>query len=339
MTELSCRAWGRAARTGWRCRREGWRPGLGCLTWAPFRGVGGLDRAGVAVVRSGCRRDGWTWVPGQPRRRGDRTGAGTPGDKTDSAPPGPRRAGPRGWLRGACGTAGPARLNGPAARQAQHGNDPVTLTPYAGRGVQQRVIRTLEGGGGGRGRGGGAGDPGSRNNVTPQQGLPHTDIAPPLTHRLVRPTRSASLAPCPDGPPSPHRPDPAPNVSAPSHEAHRPHRRPQTAVQSPADAHRPSLPAGHRRFAAPDRPGNELRPTEPATGSNCPEPRPTQVCQPYGPAHPRPPHLGAPGTGPGPVRANRADTRPSHIRPGSTAALLRTADRAVPRAEPLWVSA
>lgn len=172
-----------------------------------------------------------------PRRRGDRTGAGTPGDKTDSVPPGPRRAGPRGWLRGACGTAGPARLNGPAARQAQHGSDPVTLTPYAGRGVQQRVIRTLEGGGGREGGGGGGGGGGGTRGVEttcpPQQGLPHTDIAPPLTHRPARP----ALSPCPDGPPSPHRPDPAPNVSAPSHEAHRPHRRPQSRPSSPRPTH------------------------------------------------------------------------------------------------------
>ncbi len=235
-------------------------------------------------------------MPGQPRRRGDRTGAGTPGDRTDSAPPGPRRAGPRGWLRGACSTAGPARLNGPAARQAQHGSDPVTLTPYAGRGVQPRVIRTLEGGGGGRGRGeggggggaGGGGDPGSRNNVTPQQGLPPHRHRPAAHPPACPATRSPSLAPCPDGPPSPHRPDPAPNVSAPSHEAHRPHLRPQTAdqaIQSPADAHRPSLPAGHRRIAAPDQPANEPRPTEPATGSHCPEPSPTQVCQPLRDRH------------------------------------------------------
>lgn len=209
MTEQGCRAWGRPARTGWRCPREGWRP-----VWAGLADAGtvlGRRRlcTGLALPSFGAGADGM----GGPGCRGDRTGAGTPGDRTDSAPPGPEES-----------------RQGRTARVAAWG------LRHSGPGVRQSVIRTLEGGGGGRGRGAGGG-PEESNYVTPQQGLPHTDIAPPLTHPPARPALSPSLAPCPDGPHSPHRPDPAPNVSAPSHEAHRPHRRPQTKPSSPRPTH------------------------------------------------------------------------------------------------------
>lgn len=310
-----------------------------------MRGAGRQGQAGAVGARVGARCGlGWQmrapfWdvggsVPGWRCRRSERVPTGWVDLGAEAIEPVPERR----------ATGRTQHRRGPEeSRQGRTARVAAWGLRHGGPGVRQSVIRTLEGGGGGRGREGGGGGPEESNYVTPQQGLPHTDIAPPLTHRPARPALSPSLAPCPDGPHSPHRPDPAPNVSAPSHEAHRPHRRPQTAdqaIQSPADAHRPSLPAGHRRFAAHDPPGNEPGPTEPATGSHCPEPRPTQVCQPYGPAHPRPPHLGAPG--PGPIRANRAHTRPSHIRPGSTAALsspAQDADRAVPRPEPPWVSA
>ncbi len=127
MTEQGCRAWGRPARTGWRCRREGWRP-----VWAGLADAGAvLGRrrlcTGLALPSFGAGADGMSG----PGCRGDRTGAGTPGDRTDSAPPGPEES-----------------RQGRTARVAAWG------LRHGGPGVRQSVIRTLEGGGGGRGAGG-----------------------------------------------------------------------------------------------------------------------------------------------------------------------------------------
>ncbi len=158
MTELGCRAWGRAARTDWRCRREGWRPGLGCLTWAPFWGVGGSG-------------------PGWRCRRSERVPAGWVDLGAGAIEPVPKRR--------AIGRTQHRR--GPEeSRQGRTARVAAWGLRHGGPGVRQSVIRTLEGGGGGRRREGGGG-PEESNYVTPQQGLPRTDIAPPLTHRPARP--------------------------------------------------------------------------------------------------------------------------------------------------------
>lgn len=107
MTEQGCRAWGRPARTGWRCRREGWRP-----VWAGLADAGAvLGRrrlcTGLALPSFGAGANGM----GGPGCRGDRTGAETPGDRTDSAPPGPRRVAAGQDRAGGC--------VGPAARRAR----------------------------------------------------------------------------------------------------------------------------------------------------------------------------------------------------------------------------
>ncbi len=201
---------GRQGQAGAVGARVGARCGLGWQMRAPFWGVGGS-------------------VPGWRCRRSERVLARWVDLGAEAIEPVPKRR--------AIGRTQHRR--GPEeSRQGRTARVAAWGLRHGGPGVRQSVIRTLEGGGGGRGRGaGGGGGPEESNYVTPQQGLPHTDIAPPLTHRPARPALSPSLAPCPDGPPSPHRPDPAPDVSAPSHEAHRPHRRPQTRPSSPRPTH------------------------------------------------------------------------------------------------------
>lgn len=159
MTEQGCRAWGRPARTGWRCLREGWRP-----VWA------GLADAGAVLGR---RRAG----PGWRCRRSERVPTGWVDLGAEAIEPVPKRR--------AIGRTQHRR--GPEeSRQGRTARVAAWGLRHGGPGVRQSVIRTLEGGGGGRRREGGGG-PEESNYVTPQQGLPHTDIAPPLTHRPARP--------------------------------------------------------------------------------------------------------------------------------------------------------
>lgn len=199
---------GRQGQAGAVRARVGARCGLGWQMRAPFWGVGG------SVPGWRCRRServptGWVDLGAEaiepvPERRAIGRTQHRRGPKSRG------RAGPRGWLRGACGTAGPACDKASSGR-----------------------LKAEEEGGGGRGAGG---PEESKQRDSPTRVTPHSH-RPPITHRPARPALSPSLAPCPDGPHSPHRPDPAPNVSAPSHEAHRPHRRPQTRPSSPRPTH------------------------------------------------------------------------------------------------------
>lgn len=183
MTELGCRAWGRPARTGWRCLREGWRP-----VWA------GLADAGAVLGR---RRAG----PGWRCRRSERVPTGWVDLGAEAIEPVPKRR--------AIGRTQHRR--GPEeSRQGRTARVAAWGLRHGGPGVRQSVIRTLEGGGGGRrreGEGGGRGARGVELRDSPTRVTPHRHR--PAAHPPACPASPppASPPPCPDGPPSPHRPD------------------------------------------------------------------------------------------------------------------------------------
>lgn len=225
-----CRPWGaavagRQGNAGGVGARLGARCWLSRLAWPSFGGSAGPARADVGVARS--------WVPG-PGCRVPVAGYRMPGtggrDGPALAGPGVIRRAQRYPGRRGAGPARVARWKA-AARRAQRGQVGLLQgrPSMAAAECPRRCTRDaacdgassgrLEGEGT-RGWGGRGGSPGSRNNVAPPtRATPHRHC--PTAH-----TPASPAGPLPnlahrylEDPPRPHRPGPAPIVSAPGHRA------------------------------------------------------------------------------------------------------------------------